>query len=376
VIVTVRVQALSLVLVLAGAGLFLASCGQGRGAAARDLALTGQALWTGDLGIVGLDAGRDEPGGTERLWMAEAKGIHLLATDGSATVAWKPPRFARIIRFEAADLDGDGVDEWVVVMDQGRIRSVVVELRDGQRQTRGKPWNGFLRPVVGADGGVTLAGQRAGGDAPFRGPVIGVQREEKGWVAGEQVGLPPGVSVFDYAWLPEGPERPARLFSFAEGGFMEERDARSPRAIVWRSDDRFVSRPVELDREYRNMLGEQEGTTLRLAPPVSIVDEDEDGAPELLMVGGTQTPVVVFENLRVYQGGDARLLTPTSRGVEETRRSPLLGRAMVAVTPWSPVAGERVWAAAVWTRMSSGFVRPESRVFLLDPATGDLVGAR
>ena len=363
-------------LVLACSGLALAGCAHGLGAAARDLALTGQALWTGEVGVVGLDAGRDAADGEELLWAAEPRGVHLLASDGTSTVAWTPPRFARIIRFEVADVDADGVDEWVVVMDHGRIRSVLVGLEDGVRQPRGKPWNGFLRPVIGADGAVHLVGQRAGGDAPFRGPVIGLAEGDKRWAAGEPVGLPPDVSVFDYAWLPAVADRPARLFSFEGSGFVEERDARSPRAITWRSDDRFVGRPVELDRDYRNMLGEEEDVTLRLVPPVSLVDEDGDGAHELLMVGGTQTPVVVFENLRVYQGGDVRLLTPTSRGLEETRRSPLLGRAMVAVSPWSPAPGERVWAAAVWTRLGSGFVRPESRIFLLDPATGDLVGAR
>lgn len=352
----------------------LASCGHGRGAAARDLAMTGQALWVGDLGAVGLDSGRDAPDGPELLWLAEGRGVHTVGADGVAVLAWKPPKFARIIRFEAADLDGDGAHEWVVVMDQGRIRSVLITVEQGQRVAAGRPWNGFLRPVIGPDGQPRLEGQRAGGDAPFRGPVIAVEQGEKGWDAGEPVGLPPGVSLFDFAWLPEAVDRPARLFSFDSSGFLEERDARSPRAIIWRSPDRFVGRPVELDREYRNMLGEEEGTTLRLAPPTSLVDEDGDGAPELLMVGGTQTPVVVFENLRVYQGGDVRLLTPAARGAEETRRSPLLGRAMVAVCPWSPAPGERVWAAAVWTRLGSGFVRPESRIFLLDPATGDLLG--
>ena len=353
--------------------LTLAGCAHGRGVAARDLAMTGQALWVSEVGVVGLASGRDVADGPELLWVAEGKGVHAVSADGSTSLAWKAPRFARIIRFEAADLDGDGVHEWVVVMDHGRIRSSLVTVQDGQRAAAGRPWNGFLRPVVGADGAASLQAQRAGGDLPFRGPVIHVEPGDKRWESGEPVGLPDRVSLFDFAWIPAGEGRPERLFSFESSGFVEERDARSQRAVIWRSADRFVGRPVELDREYRNMLGEDEGVTLRLAPPVSLVDEDADGAPELLMVGGTQNPVVVFENLRVYQGGDVRLMRPVARGLEEVRRSPLLGRAMVAVCPWSPAEGERVWAAAVWTRLGSGFVKPESRVFLLDPATGDLL---
>jgi len=362
----------SLVLALCGAA--VAGCAHDRGAVARDLALAGQALWVDDVSVVGLDSGLDAPGGAEQLWLAEGKGVHRLGADGTSELAWRPPRFARIIRFEAADLDADGIDEWVVVMDHGRIRSVVVGLVDGERVVLGRPWNGFLRPVVGPDGAARVEGQRAGGDAPFRGPVIAVERAGDRWSAGEPTGLPASVSLFDFAWLPGVEDRPARLFSFDAAGFLEERDARSPRAIIWRSADRFVGRPIELDRDYRNMLGEEQGVTLRLAPPTSLVDEDGDGASELLMVGGTQTPVVVFENLRLYQGGDVRLLAAAARGAEEVRRSPLLGRAMVAVCPWSPDPDTRVWAAAVWTRLGSGFVRPESRVFLLDPATGDLLG--
>jgi hypothetical protein len=362
-------------LVLTGLlGLLASGCGHGRGAAAQDLALSGQAMHVASVEAVGLAAGRDVAHGPEQLWMAEGRGVHRLAADGSSELAWKPPAFSKVLRFEVADLDADGVDEWVLLLDQGRLRSVVVGLREGERVALGRPWNGYLRPLIDPEGEIVLVGQRAGADGPWRGPVWTVAIGED-WALepGEQLGLPPTVPVYDFLWLPATPDKPARLFSLGETGHLEERDPRSPRAVIWRSDDRFVGRPVEVERDYRDMLGDERETMLRLAPPVSLVQED--GVTRLLLVGGVQTPVVVFENLRVYQGGDARLLEPVQRGVEELRRSPLLGRAMVALAPWEPTPGERVWAAVVWTKTGSGFVKPESRVFLLDPATGDLVGS-
>ena len=95
------------------------------------------------------------------------------------------------------------------------------------------------------------------------------------------------------------------------------------------------------------------------------------GPMKILVYGAG--PIGRWLALRLYQGGHARLLKLDARGLQEERRSPTLGRAMVAVTPWQVTAEERVWAAAVWTRMGSGFTRAESRVFLLDPTTGDLL---
>ena len=93
-----------------------------------------------------------------------------------------------------------------------------------------------------------------------------------------------------------------------------------------------------------------------------------------LIVGGVHNPVAVLQNLRVWQGGDVRLYEATSRGLQEVRRTPLLGRAVVAATPWNVTPTDTVWAAAVWTKPAGGMTKPESRVFLFDPATGDLLG--
>ena len=46
---------------------------------------------------------------------------------------------------------------------------------------------------------------------------------------------------------------------------------------------------------------------------------------------------------------------------------------MVAATSWTLPDGRAVWAAVVWTRPGGGLARPESRVFLFAPETGDIL---
>lgn len=355
-------------LLWAGAALLI-GCAGGRPQVAQELALAGDALFVGDVLATGLVTGRDTPDGPELLWLADDHGVQTLTKDGTTEGVWKPPRFSRLLRIEAADLDADGVDEWVVLLDHGHMRSLIVDVDEsGARVQDGKPFSGYLRPLVDATGAVGLVGQRAGADAPFRGQVTHVERTPDGkWKAGESLGFPPDVTVYDFFVLPGG-EAGGRLFGADDGGRLIERDPRTPRSVTWRSDDRVAGRPLEIERSYQNLLGESEEASMGLLPPVTLV---EGGA---LIVGGVHNPVAVLRNLRVWPGGDVRLYAPAARGLEEVRRTPVLGRAVVAATSWNVTPTDTVWAAAVWTRPAGGMTRPESRVFLFNPATGDLLG--
>jgi len=362
---------------LSAVALLLVGCAGGQTQVAQDLALTGEAIFVGPVLATGLATGRDAAEGPDLLWLADDHLVRTLSKDGAEEEAWKPPLFSRLIRFEAADLDGDGIHEWVVLLDQGHMRSLIIGVdEDGARAQVGKPYSGYLRPLVDASGAVVLVGQRAGADAPFRGQVQRVERDEAGkWIQGESLGLPADVAIYDFFVLPTGDEH-GRLFGADDLGKLTERDPRTPRSVTWRSDDRVAGRPLEIERNYQNLLGESQEETLALLPPVTLLgDNDGDGLSEVLLVGGVHNPVAVLRNLRVWQGGDVRLYRPSTRGLEEVRRTPLVGRAVVAATTWQIGPNDTVWAAAVWTRPAGGMARPESRVFLFDPATGDLLGS-
>lgn len=319
--------------------------------------------------VVSLASGHLGPDSPEQLWMADERSVHRVGTDGSLEELWTAPRFSRVLRLEAADLDGDGRSEWVVLLDTGRFRSHVLRW-DGAAWQPSRPWAGFLRPVRDREGTLQLLGQGSGGARPFSGEIVEVSMDAEGALSGgSPVEAPPEVLLYDYFWLPG---EQARLFVLEEDGGITERDPRSPAAVLWRSEERVVARPVEVEREVRDLLGDLREQHFRLAPPPRLVQLDQDPELELLLVTGPPRPKVAFENLRLAGGGDVRALDPAARGLVELHRTPLLGRFLSSV--WAGAwEGREVWLAAVWTRDAGGFVRPESRVFLFDPSTGNLV---
>jgi len=351
----------------------LSGCAAGRASLAQDLALATQALATCACEATGLASGRDVAGEPPRLWLAGDKAVYEVGADGALTERWTPPKFTRILRLEVGDLDGDGVDEWTVLTEANRLRTHLIVADGGERRSVGKPFLGSLRITPGPEGKPVLLGQRASGAGPFVGPVEHVTWAGEELALGGPVGLHATASLYDVFWVAN--EGKPRLFSFESTDHVAERDPRSPRAVVWRSDERLVARPIEIERDTRDLLGEEVRDTVRFAAPVSVADLDGDGADEVLLVAGSLTPVAMLQNLRVYQGGDARLFEAGPRGLVESHRSPILGRALIAATPWTAPDGRAVWAAVAWTKLGGGFVAPESRVFLLDPATGDLLGA-
>lgn len=344
----------------------VAGCAATREAVER--ARSGDAYAVLPSAAVGLMTGRDRPDGPDVLWIADEGGVHRIQAAAAPELVWKAPRFTTIQHAEAADLDGDGSTEWIVVLDAGRIRSEVIGW-DGATRTRiGNPYFGFARPAPGhAEAGTVLL-QKAGGDRPFWGPVH-LGRFDGGIAEVREVlDLHDGSALFDLFWTPSA--EGGRLFAGEANGQLSERRRDRPRDVVWRSEDRPWGRPVVHAREYRDLLGETRAEGVGFATAPVLADLDGDGAAELWIAGHPLPPVRVFESITGLPGGDVRRLDAAARGLVERVRSPLVGRAIVGIAPWRH--GERpVIAAAVWTRLAGGFERPETRVLLFDPATGD-----
>ncbi|GEM_PF-2080218 len=335
---------------------------------ARKDALAADALWTCRCAVAGVAAGRSAPDGPEHLWVAAGREILRLDPDGTAETLWTAPPFSEVIRFEALDLDADGVDEWVVVLDVGNVRGEVIEVVDGARRRRGKAYAGWLRAWSG-EGGPMVLGQRAGGDRPYWGTVSRLGLDDQGRWQPVEGGpdYPPRVGIFDPFTLADAP---GRRFGLREDGRVVEYGPVTGLASPeqWVSDGRPVGRPVEVERTFRSVLGEEEESVVRLPPPV--VARPGGGA---LVVAGTPAAVAVFEDFVVHRGGEVRAISAApDRGATWGVRTPVVGRAITAATPWTP-AGRTVWAAGVWTRAPQEFGPPESRVLLFDPATGDPV---
>lgn len=332
---------------------------------ARKEALAVDALWSCSCAVTGLTTGRSAPEGPEELWVAAGREIVQVAGDGTSSVVWTAPVFTEILRFEVADLDADGIDEWVVVLDAGSVRSVVVGVEDGVRTQRGKAWAGWLRTWT--QGPPMLLGQRVGGDRPYWGTVSKLELDDKGrWQPVEGGPLyPPRVGIFDPFTLAAAPER---IFGLREDGRVVEYGPTTGLASPeqWVSDGRPIGRPIELRRTFRSVLGEEEEAVVRLPPPVVALSGGGG-----LAVTGTPAALAVFEDFVVHRGGEVRAVHSTpERGLSWGTRTPVVGRAITAATPWTP-NGREVWAAAVWTRAPQDFGPPESRILLFDPTRGD-----
>jgi hypothetical protein len=330
-------------------------------------ALVADALWTCRCTAVGIAAGRSTPDGPEELWVAAGRDVFRVAPNGRSEVVWKAPLFTEILRLEAIDLDGDGVHEWVVLLDAGNVRGEVVAIEDGVRRRRGKPWGGWLRAWWEPDGTPMLLGQRVGGDRPFWGTVSRLERDDRDRLQPVDGGpvFPPRVGIFDAFTVP-GAE--GRMFGMRPDGRLVEYGPTTGLASPeqWVSDGRPIGRAVELRRTFRSILGEEEEAVIRLPPPV--VGLPSGGA---LLVAGTAPAVAVFEDFILHRGGDVRSVrVDPDRGLSWGSRTAVVGRAITAASPWTP-NGRTVWAAAVWTRAPQEFGPPETRILLFDPSTGD-----
>jgi hypothetical protein len=334
--------------------------------AARGLASSTEAVfdWPG-VGVA-IETGRVERGGPERLWVADDRSIWELGPGSPPREVLRLRGFADLVRFQAADLDGDGVSEWLLTDRAPRTRTRVFAHREGAWAPRGRPYWGWVR-VEGA----SLSAQRAGGDGPFAGPVRDARWDGTAVVEGAPRGGPDTLGIFDTFVVPA---EPTRLFAIEWTGHLSERDPRTPVASLWRADARTVARPIEIEADSTTLLGEPIDGTVALPAPVRVVPRGDGW--DVLVVSGPTNPVPVLPSLRVLQGGDVRAYSPQpGRGLAERVRTPLLGVAVAAMTPFATADGRNLWALLVWTRDPGGFLPPRSRVLLCDPETGDLVAA-
>lgn len=358
---------------LLAALLSLSACAHGQASVARDLAMNQDSLWTCRCAATSIASGRNAVDETQRLWIAADNKVVQVDAAGEVSEVWAAPRFSRILRLEPVDLDEDGSDEWIVLLDTGRMRSRIVALRDGSRVAVGKPWNGYLRPSRDRNGATVLFGQRSGGDRPFMGPVFRVDvADDLSLKSGESLELPRDFPLFDFFWLPGDAEGSPRLFSLEANGLLAERNPDSPRQVLWLSDARFVARPLQVEREYRGMLGDYRDGVIELAPPVTIAGGGDLPLRVHVVSQPPRGPVVV-EGFMLPRGGDVRILQGAARGLEELARTPLMGRAVAGLVRWQPRADRTVGAALVWTRLEGGVLAPETRLLLFDPETGDLL---
>ena len=334
--------------------------------AARDAARSLPAFASCRCAAVGFSVGQLAAEGPETLWLAHEGGVSEVLPEGRLEPVWKTPGGARLVRFDAADLDGDGRSEWVVLLDSGRLRSYVLRLGDSGWE-RGRPFSGFLRPMVDAEGSPYLLGQRRRRTRFHDDAIHRVRQDEKQrWTLGEEIAALRGLFVYDFQLIRE--PRPRLFVVDSEGGFSE-RDPSQSSLLLWSLDRPLASRPLEVEFSGGSMFESDDTERFDFAPALQSLDLDADGVDEILLTAGPRPIGVSFDSIRIHDGGNQLVFDLAEQGLTQSLSTPMLGLEMAA--SWAgDLGGELVWLGAVWTKAAGGFVKPETKLFRFDPKTG------
>ncbi len=270
----------------------------------------------------------------------------------------------------AGDVDGDGRDEIALWGFRPQLTGVVLGWDGEALVQESSPLPLYLR-IIESGGQAQLYGQRTGADRDFMGEIEHYSIVDGGLERGEPLEEGAGLEILGlfYGGAP-GEEAPV-MYNFASSGELERRDGA---AVVWRSEEIRMTRPLSVERERANLLGERRAEVQAFPTEVAAADVDGDGTAEVLMVTSDQASVPMLERVRVFRGGSYRLLGEGDRGLVSRATSLLMGRLMTGVAlldvdgDGSPEA-----LATVVIKRRSGVSRGLSSIVALDPLTGDLL---
>jgi len=159
-------------------------------------------------------------------------------------------------------------------------------------------------------------------------------------------------------------------YAWDRSGTLERREGGG---VIWRGEGVRTSRPLVVERERQNLLGEQRTEVQEIPTEPLVADVDGDGVDEVLTVVSDRAPLGSLGRLRAFRGGSYRLLVAEGRGLAERARSVLLGRFATAVALYDVDGDGRPEAVmSVVIRRRSGVSAGRSTLVVLDPMTGDL----
>lgn len=233
------------------------------------------------------------------------------------------PQDVRVNMVSLADLDGQpGLEIYVSASQGTRPYGAIFTYRNGELavKMKGIPW--YIRPVKKPGEGILLLGQ-AGNDRPETGYLgQGVHRlrlrpDFSGLTDEGLVALPPGVGVFDFAWLNLNGD--GKLALAAIDGNNKLKIFNSEGELLWVSANEYGGG--------RNFIGpslvsDQNDNSLRLLRYIPgrilVIDSDGNGKDEIIVSANKPTFLNTWlRNSREYNGGRLHHLVWDGSGMRE-----------------------------------------------------------
>jgi TolB-like protein len=261
-----------------------------------------------DMGIVSLAVGDVTGDGRKEVVVTDGKRVVVFGLDDARlTELWSEAAGERRhLRVDIRDINRNGVAEiFVTNLVQGRLRSYVLEYREGTYGKIGEDLPYFLR-VLELDDGRRLVGQRLGVSQAFQGDLIYLEWDGGGYAVGRKLGVPAGISIYGFAGGDIDNDGRAEVVQIDD---YDRLRVYSPDGeLQWKSAERYGGYELSFPHRSRNVF--TVGTSYDIKPNrvkvkgrIFIRDIDGDGTREILI--GKNIPVAgyLFSNISSYGQG-------------------------------------------------------------------------
>lgn len=262
-----------------------------------------------DLEIQGLDIGDVFGDGSQVVIIAEEHQLHAYRQEGDKLVETghipAPPKFARVVVINLADLNGNGRAElYVSTISDNKPYSYVVEW-DGKgfaALCEKQPWH--LRPVNLPGRGLFLVGQRAEEDRPVREGLYILTMADGKLTAGEKLAVPDAVNLFEFTVADFNGDGQPEVAAVDDGGILSLYGADGE--VLWRGSDKYAHTVRYIGKAGVASGGDKNNRNV----PSRLISADVngDGRPELVVMKNPSGVAALLKTIGSFTGGSVQFL--------------------------------------------------------------------
>ena len=227
------------------------------------------------------------------------------------------------IYVSVGDMDNNGSGEvYVTNLASTTVSSYVIERSKGKGFTKtinGIPW--LLRVINIPGKGKVLVGQRRTVDGGYQGKVKILKRDgDKIVDTGVALNLPRMANVFNFVLYPTKYDK-EKFFTILLDPFYKIRIYDVDGHRIWKSDEYWGGTLTYIEDKSDIEMSDT-GKRLFIAPPMFLVDIDNNGQPEVVISKNKSTTYRITENYAGYSSGNVYFMDWTGNEFKEVWVSP------------------------------------------------------